>query len=84
MSGDRNSGCRSSTALGGSSGGRSSSGGKAGSGGKKNQNNVKKPGWEDAGIEFYREAYPGALENCYENNIRTLLPSKRYSSKYPK
>lgn len=80
MSGDRNSGCRSSAIIGGSSGGRSSSAGKGGSGGKHSKGaGNKKAGWEDAGLEFYREAYPVAIENLCDNSLRTLLPSKRYS-----
>ena len=78
MSGDRNSGCRTSAVIGGSSGGRGSSGGK-GSGGRSQKG--KKAGWEDAGLEFYREAYPTALDNLYDTRLTTLLPSKRYNRK---
>nr|WCO13212.1 transmembrane channel-like protein [Astacus leptodactylus] len=75
MSGDRNSGCRSSAAMGGS-GGRSSSG--RGSGGR-GQKSTKRGGWEDACVEFYREAYPTSVDNIYDTRITTLLPSKRYN-----
>ncbi|XP_071517218.1 transmembrane channel-like protein 7 isoform X2 [Panulirus ornatus] len=75
MSGDRSSGCRSSAAMGGS-GGRGSGG--RGSGGR-GQKSTKRGGWEDAGVEFYREAYPTSVDNIYDTRITTLLPSKRYS-----
>ncbi|XP_069973273.1 transmembrane channel-like protein 7 isoform X2 [Penaeus vannamei] len=75
MSGDRNSGCRSSAAMGGS-GGRGSGG--RGSGGRS-QKATKRGGWEDAGVEFYREAYPTSVDNIYDTRITTLLPSKRYN-----
>lgn len=75
MSGDRSSGCRSSAAMGGS-GGRSSSG--RGSGGR-GQKATKRGGWEDACVEFYREAYPTSVDNIYDTRITTLLPSKRYN-----
>ncbi|XP_042227010.1 transmembrane channel-like protein 7 isoform X2 [Homarus americanus] len=75
MSGDRNSGCRSSAAMGGS-GGRGSSG--RGSGGR-GQKSAKRGGWEDACVEFYREAYPTSVDNIYDTRITTLLPSKRYN-----
>lgn len=78
MSGDRSSGCRSSAAMGGS-GGRGSGG--RGSGGR-GQKSAKRGGWEDAGVEFYREAYPTSVDNIYDTRITTLLPSKRYSGEY--
>lgn len=78
MSGDRNSGCRSSAAMSGS-GGRGSSG--RGSGGR-GQKSAKRGGWEDAGVEFYREVYPTSVDNIYDTRITTLLPSKRYNGEY--
>ncbi|KAG0719286.1 hypothetical protein GWK47_000777 [Chionoecetes opilio] len=72
MSGDRNSGCRTSAALSGS-GGR-------GSGGRSQKaGSAKRGGWEDAGVEFYREVYPTSVDNIYDTRITTLLPSKRHN-----
>ncbi|XP_047737503.1 merozoite surface antigen 2, allelic form 4-like, partial [Hyalella azteca] len=78
-------GCRSSLLLGsGSSGGRGSSQGK-GSGGRGANKGVssggskKKAGWEDAELEFYKEAYPmPPHEGGYSQHLATLLPSTRY------
>jgi len=82
-------GCRSSLVLGGggtSSGGRgTSSGGRGSSGHNSNKASnsgggaKKKAGWEDADVEFYREAYPMAPPDSFSQcqKLATLLPSTR-------